>query len=192
MSTDNTCEITKAGNIKTPKCRMGFPTLFVPKTPPGSDKAKFSISLVIPATADITLLKQAAAKAAKDKWGDKQPGKLKSPFLKAEECEGDKGPHFPPECNGWVVIRPTSLEKPGIVDATSANVNEPRAAYAGRWCRASLRAFAYDTNGNKGVSFGLQNIQLLDDAEPWGGMRARAEDEFEPVDAAGKSSDWLD
>ena len=42
----------------------------------------------------------------------------------------------------------------------------------------------YDTNGNKGVSFGLQNVQILDNDEAWGGTRARAEDEFEPVESA--------
>lgn len=185
MSIDfNTCRVTKAGNIITPKARMGFPTLFTPRTAPGSDKAKYSVSLVIPDKADITLLKKAAADAAKAKWGDKLPAKLKTPFLKAGECEGDKGKHFPDELDAWIVLRPTSLQQPGIVDARGQNVTEEKEVYAGRWCVASLRAFAYDTNGNKGVSFGLQNVQILDNDEAWGGMRARAEDEFEPVDGA--------
>lgn len=190
----NTCRQTASGNIITPKCRMGFPRLFEPSAAPGSDVLKYSVSLVIPNTSDITLLKQMAAKAAKDKWGDKPPAKLKSPFLKASECEGDKGKHFPEECDDWIVIRPTSIDKPGIVGADSKNVTEPREVYAGRWCVASLRAFAYDKAGNRGVSFGLQNVQILDAAESWGGMRAKAEDEFEPVGSAGASADasWLD
>ena len=82
------------------------------------------------------------------------------------------------------MLRPTSLQQPGIVDARGQNVTDEKEVYAGRWCVASLRAFAYDTNGNKGVSFGLQNVQILDNDEAWGGMRARAEDEFEPVESA--------
>lgn len=195
MSIDfNTCRMTKAGNIVTPKARMGFPTLFTPRTAPGSDKAKFSISLVIPDKADLALLKKAAAEAAKAKWGDKLPAKMKSPFLKAAECEGDKGKHFPEELDAWTVLRPTSLQQPGIVDAQGHNVKDEKEVYSGRWCVASLRAFAYDTNGNKGVSFGLQNVQILDHDEGWGGMRAKAEDEFEPVGAAadgGKSGDSI-
>jgi hypothetical protein len=44
--------------------------------------------------------------------------------------------------------------------------------------RASLRAFAYDTNGNKGVSFGLNNIQKLGEGQRLDGRKA-ATDEFD-------------
>lgn len=169
------CRVTASGNIVTPKARISFPQLFTAKAPPGSDKAKFSVSLLIPANHDLSLLKQAAEKCAKEKWGDKLPAKLKNPFLKAEdfEYEGYEA--------GWTLLRATSMSKPGMVDAAANNVDEESQVYPGRWCVASLRPFAYDTNGNRGVSFGLQNIQLLDHDDPIGG-RARAENEFEAVD----------
>lgn len=176
MATDFTkARLSKSGNLITPKARMSFPTLFTAKAAKGSDKEKYSLSLLIPPTADISLLIEAVKKVATEKWGEKLPAKLKSPFLKAEdyEYEGYEA--------GWVLVRCTSLQKPGLVDATGGNVDEEREAYPGRWCVASLRPFAYDNSGNRGVSFGLQNVQLLDHDEPIGG-RARAEDEFEPVD----------
>ena len=37
--------------------------------------------------------------------------------------------------------------------------------YAGAIVRAQLSAFPYDTDGNKGVSFGLNNIQKLAEGE---------------------------
>jgi hypothetical protein len=179
----NKCRVSKSGNIITPKLRLSFPQLFTAKAAPGSDKLKFSCSGLIPPTADISLLRKAAEECAKEKWGDKMPSKLKAPFLKAEdyEYEGYEA--------GWILIRPTSLTKPGIVDAAGNNVDEESQVYPGRWAVFSLRPFAYDTNGNRGVSLGLQNVQLLDHDEPIGG-RARAEDEFEPVadPAAGKQA----
>ena len=47
--------------------------------------------------------------------------------------------------------------------------------------RASLRPFTYDTNGSKGVSFALQNLQKLRDGERIDG-RLRPEDEFEAIE----------
>jgi len=45
--------------------------------------------------------------------------------------------------------------------------------------RASVTAFAYDRPESKGVSFGLNNIQLLDGTTPRLDGRKAAEDEFE-------------
>lgn len=177
MSDFTKCKVTASGNIISPKARISFPQVFTAKKAPGADKEKFSASFLLPPNHDITLLKQAAEKAAKEKWGDKLPAKLKSPFLKAEDFE------YEGYEKGWVLIRATSLQKPGIVNAKAENVDEESEVYPGRWCIASLRPFAYEFNGNRGVSFGLQNIQLLDHDDPIGG-RARAENEFEAVDVA--------
>ena len=170
----NTCRLTKGGNIITPKARMSFPNLFRPRAAQGSDKEKFGVALLIPPTADVKLLKDAAAKAAKEKWGDNLPSKLKSPFLDA----GDHDREGYDE--GWLLVRASTLQRPGIVNAAGANVTEESEVYPGRWCLASLNAFAYDSSGNRGVSFGLQNVQVLDHDEPIGG-RSRPEDDFESV-----------
>ena len=197
MPTDyKVCRLSKSGNgnILTPKGRMSFVTLLEPRQAKGSDKKKFSISLLIPADADISLLKKAAADAAKAEFGDKLPPKLKSPFLKAEEQISEKtGQLWAGYEPGMIVIRATALTRPGIVHPNGAALAEgdiAKEAYSGRWACVSLRAFAYSVDGNKGISFGLQNIQLLDHDEPLGGGRVAAEDEFEPAgdSFAGSSS----
>ena len=59
--------------------------------------------------------------------------------------------------------------------------------YPGVIVRASVTAFAFDTDGNKGVSFGLNNLQKVRNGERIDG-RVAAENEFdidlsqEPVD----------
>lgn len=49
--------------------------------------------------------------------------------------------------------------------------------YAGAIVRASLSAYGYDRSGNKGVTFGLNNLQKIRDGERLDN-RAAAEDEF--------------
>jgi Protein of unknown function (DUF2815) len=44
-------------------------------------------------------------------------------------------------------------------------------------------------SGNRGVSFGLNNVQLLRDDESLGGNRRSADTEFEPVALSGTASD---
>lgn len=169
----NTCRETKTGNILTPKARMSYPNLLEARAMEGAEP-KYSVSLLVPPSADLTLLKQAALKCAKEKWGENMPKSLKSPFLDAEEKgEGKEGYEA-----GWALLRPSTKQKPGVVDARGANITDEGDIYPGRWCVASLRPFAYDVNGNKGVSFGLQNVQVLDHDDPIGG-RSRPDDDFE-------------
>ncbi|WP_137390865.1 ssDNA-binding protein [Rhodoligotrophos defluvii] len=195
----NVAVMTPAGNVRTPKSRLGFTkTLFEPRARAEGKDPEYGCSIVIPPTADISLLKKVAQDVAIAEFGKEQlekllkQGKFRWPFMKGEQCEGANGKHFPDECDDWTVIRANSKQRPGIVDARGLTVDEESLAYSGRWGVASLRAFAYGKgakHGNYGVSFGLQNVQILDDAEPWGGTRVRAEDEFAPVETGGGSAD---
>jgi hypothetical protein len=49
--------------------------------------------------------------------------------------------------------------------------------YSGCYGRASIVFFAYNTNGSRGVSAALQNLQKLENGEPLGG-KSRPEDDF--------------
>lgn len=173
----NKCRVSKSGNIITPKGRLSFCAQLLAPKADKKGKLKFGTSLLIPPTANIDLLIEAAKKCATEKFGAELPKKLKSPFLKAEDYDYEG---YEP---GWILLRPTAIQKPGIVDANGSNVDEESQIYPGRWASLSLRPFAYDTDGNRGVSFGLQNVQLLDNDTNIAG-RVSAEDEFEPVEAA--------
>ena len=81
---------------------------------------------------------------------------------------------------GAKFINATSNTKPGLVDAQNNDIINEADFYPGCYARATVRPFWYDTAGNKGVAFGLQNIQKLADGEPLGG-RVSASKEFEPV-----------
>jgi hypothetical protein len=173
-----------ADNLITPDFRAVFISVFKATSMKNADgsvnKPKYSIRAAFPPSANLSALKKEAETAAKEKWGDKIPKTLRSPFRLNEELEnpiigiGDD----------WVIMSFSANEdrRPGIVDAKLQDIVDDNDVYSGAWYRAQVRAFAYENAGNKGVSFGLQNVQKLRDDDPLGSGRAPASKAFEPVD----------
>lgn len=186
----NECLKTASGNIITPKGRMMYPALFKPTLPmdeKDESKARYQVSLLFPKTADLSLLAKAIDALCVEKWGADYKTKLRvrKPFLKSEDY-----PKMGAEIieNFPMFIRTNSKDRPGVVRADTTNVGEADAneVYGGRWACISVRPYAYDhKTGGKGISLGLQNVQVLDHDDVLGGSRPRPEDEFTPVGAAG-------
>lgn len=170
---------TDSGNIVSPVARASFVNVFRPAKPmAGSNgEPKYTITLLFPKDADLALLRKAAGDAAKEKWGDKIPKGLRSPFRDQGEKDYDGYEA------GCTFVTATSKQRPGIVDGVGADIVEERDLYSGSYVWASLRAFAYDNAGNRGVAFGLQNVQKIKDGDPLGG-RSRPSDDFKPVAGA--------
>ena len=74
-------------------------------------------------------------------------------------------------------INANSSAAPGIVDANCNPILERSEVYSGVYGRASISFYAFNSNGNKGIACGLNNLQKIRDGEPLGG-RTRAEDDF--------------
>ena len=173
-----------ADNLITPEFRAAFISVFRATSMKNADgsvnKPKFSIRAAFPPTAKLDALKKEAEMAAREKWGDKIPKTLRSPFRTNEELEnpivgiGDD----------WIIMSFSANEdrRPGIVDSKLQDIIDDADVYSGAWYRAQVRAFAYESAGNKGVSFGLQNVQKLRDDDPLGNGRIPASKAFEPVD----------
>jgi hypothetical protein len=171
-------------NLITPEFRAAFISVFratsMKNTDGTTSKPKFSIRAAFPPTAKLDALKKEAQAAAVEKWGDKLPKTLRNPFRLNEELEapivgiGDD----------WIIMSFSANEdrRPGVVDAKLQDIIDDADVYSGAWYRCQVRAFAYDTAGNKGVSFGLQNVQKLRDDDPLGNGRIPASKAFEPVD----------
>lgn len=197
--------IEKSGNVMTPKGRILWNSVFSPRKAKGGKEGKYEFNLLIPASADIKVLKEAALDAGKEKFSKvfkdaagKWPSSIKSPFKKtaendtlvaALEAAELKVEDFP------LFIAARSQDKPGVAGPNGKTEGvEPEDVYSGRWARMSIDVYGYDTDGNKGVSFGLKNVQLLDNDDELvvGGGRVSAESEFEDAEGAGddsKSSD---
>lgn len=177
-------------NLITPKFRASYAHVFVPQPVTNDDGSpkmangvqvlEYSIMALFPKGADLSALKAAAAEAAKEKWGDKIPVNLRSPFRTTKQ-DGSTPDALE---EGGVFMNFKTKTKPGLVDATNQDIIDPVEFYSGCYCRASVRAYAYGGAGTKvvpGVAFGLQNLQKLEDGEPLGAVRVKASKEFEPV-----------
>ncbi len=76
---------------------------------------------------------------------------------------------------------------PGIVDADRQPIIDTSEVYSGVYGRASINFYAFNSNGNKGIACGLNNLQKIKDGEHLGGKMS-AEDDF----ADGDEDDFLD
>lgn len=174
------------GQLTTPEFRVSFPNVFSARRMDETDqnsKAKFSITMLFPKATNIDVLKIAVRNAVLAKWPDeaKRPKNLRLPFRDGAEKDY--------EGYGVDVIfcSATSTMKPGLVgpyggpDGKVQAIIEPSEFYAGCYARATINAYAYEVKGNKGVAFGLRNIQKLRDGEPFSG-RNKAENDFDAIE----------
>lgn len=202
MASDNKSFVhPKTGSLVSAKGRILWFSVFKPRKGKGGKEGKHEFNLLFPKDSDHTAVKEAAMEAGKDKFAKafkdaagKWPSSIKTPFKRtadndklvaALEAEGIKVEDFP------VFYGARSADRPGIVGPNGkADGIDEEQVYSGRWARMTTDAFAYEAEGNKGVSFGLKNIQLLDNDEPLaiGGGRVNAESEFEAVEGAGDDS----
>lgn len=173
-------------NINTPTFRVSYPNVFKAKKNDLNGKDEFSVVALFKKGEDLTALKAAAAKAITDKWGPdkfKWPQNLRTPFrLQEERAKEVDGKRILPAGHeeGAVFLNLKSSQRPGVVDQNVQDILDESQFYAGCFARASVNAYAYDQKGNRGVSFGLGNIQKVKDGEPLGN-RARPEADFAPI-----------
>jgi len=172
--------------VLTPEFRVSFPNVFEAKVNQLSGKAEFSLVALFPKDADLTELKSAMHKACTDKWGvDKAgwPANLRTPLRdQAERAKNINGKQVLPQGyeSGAMFMNLKSKLRPGLVNQDVQEIIDQSDFYAGCWARATINAYAYDQAGNRGVSFGLGNIQKVKDGDPLGG-RTKATDDFAAV-----------
>ena len=179
-----------ADNILTPHFRAAYVSVFRATAVKNADgttgKPKYSIRACFPSGTNLSDLENEAKAAAKDKWGDKMPKSIRSPFRKNEELNnpivgiGDD----------WTIMTFSANEdrRPGLVDARRQDIIDEQDVYSGAWFRAQIRAFAYEQAGNRGVSFGLQNLQKVKDDDPIGGSRIAANKAFDDIETGAQSA----
>jgi len=166
--------------VVTGKCRLSYVHLFEPFSNIEGQEKKYSVTILVPKTDKATIAKlkaarEAAAEDGKAKtFGGKIPGNLKSTLHDGdEEADLDRNPEYA----GHWYMSVGSKTRPGVVDADLNAILDSTAVYSGCYARVSINAFPYSQSGNKGISFGLNNVQFLDDGPALGG-RSRAEDDF--------------
>ena len=173
-------------DVNTPRFRVSYPNVFKAKRNDLNGQDEFSIVCLFKKGEDLSKLKAAAQAAIVAKWGADQtkwPKNLRSPFRdqgeKAKDVDGKR--ILPPAHEeGAIFMNLKSKQRPGVVDQNVQQIIDESTFYAGCYAIASVNAFAYDQKGNRGISFGLGNIQKVADGEPLGN-RAAPEQDFAPV-----------
>jgi hypothetical protein len=145
--------------INTPYATLSFANLFTPR-PRGEGLPVYSCSLIFDQQQQKSpaykALQNACIETAKKEWGDNVVLKqLKMPFNDAGEKAYDG---YEP---GHTYISPWSKNKPGIVDAQRQDILLPDEVWSGQLVRANVVPFAWSHTGKRGVSFGLNHLQVI-------------------------------
>lgn len=161
--------------------RWSYANVWDPKSINGG-APKYSVSLIIPKSDTATVNKiKAAIQAAYEEGEGKLKGSGKTvpalSVLKTPLRDGDlERPDDEAYANSYFV-NANSATAPGIVDADRQPILDRSEVYSGVYGRASINFYAFNSNGNKGIACGLNNLQKIKDGEPLGG-KSCAEDDF--------------
>lgn len=173
----------------SPEFRVSFPQVFTAKSFQGN-APKFSIVMLFDKASQesegFKVMKGLAKKAFIRKFGEAAwngpksstgwPEGYKNPFRRGSE----KSEKYEGYGDDAIFMTASSKNQPGLVDEKLQAIISEGDFYAGCYARATINAYEFDTAGNRGVAFGLNNIQKLRDGEAFSG-RVKAEDEFDAV-----------
>lgn len=161
--------------------RWSYVNAWEPKSINGG-APKYSVSLIIPKTDTVTVQKiKAAIEAAYHEGEAKLKGNgrtlpalssIKSPLRDGDTERPDDAAYA-----GCYFINANATTAPGIVDAECNPIMTRSEVYSGVYGRASISFYAFNSNGNRGIACGLNNLQKIRDGEPLGG-KASAESDF--------------
>lgn len=186
-----TVKTPNPANVTTGKVRFSFVNIFTPKAFQEDAEPKYSLTIYIPKTDAATIAKlKAAVESAKnkglsEKFGGKMPAIFDGAFggTTVRDVDNDKDQSGEPliathtEAKGCYMIHVSSKNAPGVIDETKQAVLDPKKVYSGCYGRVNITFFAYNSNGKKGISAGLNHVQFLEDGEPLGST-VRIEDAF--------------
>lgn len=162
--------------VITNEVRFSYVHLFEPVSINESDKKKYSISLLIKKEDKETLdcVNQAIENAKNEGlevFGGKMPKSLKLPLRDGDEDRDDEA------YKGHYFINANSYNKPGVIDSNKIYITDEEQVYSGCYGLASISFYAFNSNGNKGIACGLNNIMKTRDGEPLSGG-SKPEDDF--------------
>ncbi len=170
--------------VLTGKVRFSYCHVFEPYAANGSNKEKYSVSILIDKNDKDTLSAiHAAVEAAKQdglskKFGGKIPKNFKTPLRDGDEEKEDDENY-----QGMMFINANSNNAPGVVsmkkdDFGDLEVMTEENFYSGCYGRATINFYAFNHEGKKGIAAGLGNLQKIEDGDRLSGGGASAAADF--------------
>lgn len=182
MSEDKMNPVFSSGVV-----RLAFIALDKPKKQPMKDQLKYEVTVLIPKdnVEELNKFKRAAVAAIKSKWGTdrtKWPANLQAidmrtflsvsgkdgwPFrdgdFQVDQKSGKPYDGFP----GHVSIKISNERKVGVYNRDRSEVFDFSEIYSGMYAQVIGVAYAWDKQGNRGVSFSLDGVRKVKDGEPF-------------------------
>ena len=155
------------------------------------DKLKYSLKAAFPPTADLSQLKAQANAAASEFFGSKL---AEEKFVKSLNPTFRRNDDLDNPIEGigddWMIVTFSAKEdrfspSRNLVDSQNNGIMNEVEVYSGAWFKVQTNAYGYDKAGNRGVAFGLVNVQKTRDDDPIGNAPPAANKAFEAVAAAG-------
>lgn len=171
--------------VITPKARVSFPQLFVPRSfqDATDQKKQYSVDLIFDSKEDLKTpfvgkttktvsLMQASLNAKKDQWGpdkEKWPKMPYSPFKDGNERKSRDGEIFDGYADKWfITARSGEKFAPKVLSKSGKPLTEAD-VYGGCYAIAQLMARPYAFGKNFGIRFILLALQKVEDGERFGG-----------------------
>jgi hypothetical protein len=154
--------------IKLKNVRLSYANLFEPRENQ-SGQLRYGTAVIIPKShPQIDELAAAVTTAGEEKFGKKWAIMFKKtdPIHdadadgKADEDENYKDCYY---------INTSSKRKPQVVDRKVQPILDESEIWSGCMVNLSIAVFPFEVPENKGVSFGLNNVQLVKEGERLGG-----------------------
>ncbi len=182
--------------IITPKVRCCYVNVIAPlrknKLRPNDDPIP-GLQILIPKkeTDLVNDIKHCMKEAKQEKFGDgKIPG-LKNPLRDGDKEYGGseqealyKGHYFinVVNCSGM----------PGVVDKNNVKITDRNEFNSGDWAQIAMNAYGYNNVG-KGISFGLNNLRVIQEGDRIGGSVPKAEEDFgDPLEGGADKEEAFD
>ena len=171
--------MAKTSKVITGKIRFSYADNMYNAKANDKGVMKYSVTLLIPKSDKDTYknLCDAAENVKRTKFPGKDPVFYTTPPKTIHDGDGtnNSGEPYGAECKGCWVISVSSNDKPGIVDENLQPMMEK--IVSGDYGRVSLNAYWFDSGTNKGVTFGLNNVQFIEGGKRIDG-RTSAVDDF--------------
>lgn len=159
--------------MTTGEVRLSYAHLYEPYSNNGGEP-KYSVTVLMPKS-DIqakarldAALQYTKQKGISEKWNGLLP-----PVLAVPVYDGDgvrpNGEPFGAECKGHWVFTASNRNPVQLVDAGMNPIMQKGELYSGCYARVCISMFAYNSNGKRGIGFGLEAVQKLRDGDPLGG-----------------------
>jgi hypothetical protein len=162
----------KTTKVITDVVRASFVHVWEPTSMQDGGPKKYSMALLIPKAnkAMIKQIREAIAEAeilGLPKWGGKKPAVLKQPLR-----DGDVEKPDDENYKGMYWINASSSQQPGVLGPDKNELLDKTKLYSGCYVKADINFYAFNSNGNRGIACGLNNILVVKDGPALAGKES--------------------